>query len=855
MLTTARQRIARILTWRRARAYALVLIGLYVVAYVDVLILGSLPLNSGGAPVSGDYIAFHTAGQLVASGQAPLMYDHDTVVRIQDHLLQGLIPGFYDAYRNPPFFALIYAPLSGLELLQGFVAWWAISLACLALAIKLLLDEVPALSPRWRGVLIFVFAFAPVYFGLIDGENATVSLLLYALIYRAFARKQDRPLGVWAALGLFKPQLFFVFPLIFLVTRRWQSLLSYALTAIVLAAISFAMVGADGTQAWFRVLLEHEGGNALANAWRMASAKSFLDTLLPSIPVVSLVTYAVVTAALLFLLWQVWRRPAPTLNLPVAFALTTLVAVLVDPHLVDYDLTVLVAAGIVAYTLAPRYLLLIVPIYLVTIFRVQLSVGESGLLVTPPLLLVLTVWIFQETRQVAWYARHAEPARRADCPRLRSRLRPRRLPATEAATSATSAMREFLRVHASSGGVLLVGTVVGGVLAYFSVALSARVLGAAEFGLLGALLGVANLAGVAARPAYLLVTHLTARTKMQGDPEGLRDLATAALAFSAGLGLVLLAGVSLTLPALESFFQMTEAGPLFVVALVIAGMVCTQFLTGFVSGLHRFRTIAFSTVADPLARVIVIAPLALLLGVSGSLLSYVAGLLVISVIAIRSIGGLGWSLPALDLVRGSLRIGGASIALTLAAALIQNLDLVLLRSYAPVDQVGFYAAAASLGNVLFALCAPLYLPAFPRTVSAHSEGKPTLPIVSEIVLLIGGICALAIVGSLVLGGSATQLLFGPTFDGVGVYVPAYLAKVTALLLLGTLSQYALAIGATNVIYVASAIAVLGPGVVFFTHPDPLTTAIVMVGFAAAGALSIALLLGVSGGARTVTVNE
>jgi hypothetical protein len=398
VLTTARQLAARILTWRRARAYALVLIALYVVAYVDVLVLGSLPLNSGGAPVSGDYIAFHTAGQLVASGQASLMYDHDTVVGIQDHLLQGLSPGFYDAFRNPPFFALVYAPVSHLDLLQGFIGWWMVSLACLVAAIKLLLDDVPALSPRWRGVLIFTFAFAPVYFGLIDGENATVSLLLYALIYRAFARKHDRALGVWAALGLFKPQLFFIFPLIFLVTRRWQSLLTYTATALVLGAISFAMVGVDGLQAWTRVLLEHEGGNALANGWRMASAKSFLDTLLPGIPLLSVLGYAAVTAALLLLLWQVWRRPAP--NLPVAFALTTLVAVLVDPHLVDYDLTVLVAAGVVAYALVPRYLLLIVPIYLVTIFRVQIPVAEAGLLLTPPLLLALTGWIYRENRAI-----------------------------------------------------------------------------------------------------------------------------------------------------------------------------------------------------------------------------------------------------------------------------------------------------------------------------------------------------------------------------------------------------------------------------------------------------------------------
>src|SRR5262249_37725424 len=152
-----------------------------------------------------------------------------------------------------------------------------VSLVCLGVALALLLDDAPGLRSRWRGLLIFVLAFPPVYFGVIDGENATISLLLFALIFRAFARGQDRALGVWAALGLFKPQLFFVFPLIFVITRRWRALGAYVVTAAVLFAVSLALVGVDGMQTWVRVLLEHESGNALANTWRMTSAKAFLD--------------------------------------------------------------------------------------------------------------------------------------------------------------------------------------------------------------------------------------------------------------------------------------------------------------------------------------------------------------------------------------------------------------------------------------------------------------------------------------------------------------------------------------------------------------------------------------------------
>jgi O-antigen/teichoic acid export membrane protein len=416
-------------------------------------------------------------------------------------------------------------------------------------------------------------------------------------------------------------------------------------------------------------------------------------------------------------------------------------------------------------------------------------------------------------------------------------------------------MREVFRGQASTSGVLLFGTVVGGVLAYLSIALSARVLGAAEFGLLGAMLGGVSLASVAVRPAYLLVTRLTARTRTRGDLQAVRDLATAAALFSIVVGLLLLAGTWLGLPALQQFFQTTEAGPLYAVALVIAGTMCAQFFTGFVSGLHRFTTVAFSTIAEALARLVVVFPLALLLGVTGSLLSYLVGLLMTIGIGVKSIGGLGRTIPPIRIDRGSLQLGGASASLTLTAALGQNLDLVLLRSYAPPIEVGLYAAAASLGNVLFALSAPLYLPAFPRSVTAHAEGKPTWPIVSEVLLLTGLICAVAVVASIVLGGSVTQILFGPTFSGAGLYVTAYLVKVTALLLFGILSQYALAIGAIGAIYVGSAVANGGPALLLVVHPTPLATALVIAASAAAGAFSIAIILWISNRARFATSRE
>src|SRR5438105_11195803 len=132
-------RLLTLLTWKRARAYALVLLLLYVVAWLDVLALGSPPLNSSGTPLGGDYIAFHTAGRLLLEGRASELYDHAAVSGVQDALLGGRVPGFYDAFRNPPFYTSLFAPLALLDLLPGFAVFAVLSTACLALALSLLL--------------------------------------------------------------------------------------------------------------------------------------------------------------------------------------------------------------------------------------------------------------------------------------------------------------------------------------------------------------------------------------------------------------------------------------------------------------------------------------------------------------------------------------------------------------------------------------------------------------------------------------------------------------------------------------------------------------------------------------------
>src|SRR5438552_2067064 len=125
-LARARAWSERLLTWKRARNYSLGLVFIYVFAWCYVVVTGDPPLNKSGIPIGGDFIAFYTAGRIVLSGEAAHVYDHDRVVAVQDQALGGRAPGFYDAFRNPPFFVLPFVPLAALDLLPGYAVWFTV---------------------------------------------------------------------------------------------------------------------------------------------------------------------------------------------------------------------------------------------------------------------------------------------------------------------------------------------------------------------------------------------------------------------------------------------------------------------------------------------------------------------------------------------------------------------------------------------------------------------------------------------------------------------------------------------------------------------------------------------------------
>jgi len=385
-----------------------------------------------------------------------------------------------------------------------------------------------------------------------------------------------------------------------------------------------------------------------------------------------------------------------------------------------------------------------------------------------------------------------------------------------------AAMWSEFRIQIKQGTPLAFGTVIAALCSYVALATSARLLGPAEFGVLGAILAVLSVVAVALRPLHTSATHLAARAA--SDRRVVSGLTGPLLVSSIALTCVVAIAFALLDDPLTSALHIQDRRVLWVAAPLIGLQVWWLLESGLIAGMQRFHLFALDSIADAAVRALVIAPLTLIAGVAGSVAAYATGVAVAGALGAAQLGGLRWRLPRHVFDRELLDVGGGSILLTLAISAAQNLDVLFLRTYADPEAVGRYAACATIGNFLFALSAPLYVPLYPRTVRALKERLPTLPILASVLLPFAVTGVVAVGVSWAFGQFATGLFFGAQFAPAGDVLPAYFTKIVCLGAMFIVGQYALATRRSPTIVPGTLLALACVSVIPVIRPEPFQAA-------------------------------
>lgn len=313
--------------------------------------LGGLASKGGktdlqGNPPGVDHLAFYHAARLVRDGEAHRLYNYN---ELRDESYQQRLLGWhwdgFEAYRNPPFYALLYVPTASLSYHASFAIWTAINFALLALAIRLLKPERPL------RVFLWSLTFYPVFAVVSFGQNTFISLAIFAGVYRLLCNERPLAAGLVAGLLFFKPQLLvglFVW-WAFDPRRYWRAGLGVITTGAVLAGVSWLVVP-DSSRA-FVLALPDIARFAEFGLWNVVNPKTFFALLLPGMADIAPALAVLCALAGVALARQVKKATGGAVG--AMFPVAVFLSLWASPHALVYEWALLVAAAVVLWERFP----------------------------------------------------------------------------------------------------------------------------------------------------------------------------------------------------------------------------------------------------------------------------------------------------------------------------------------------------------------------------------------------------------------------------------------------------------------------------------------------------------------------
>ncbi len=314
-----------------------------------------------------DYMmTFYVAGHLSAVGRQSELYPPPEATafvnapfdKAAHTLLHSLPPKITAIYMYSPLVAFFFAPLSMLSPTWSLLLWQLLSLIGLCLSCKMLADATEGDFPQ---SLLLCSLFAPVFITLWSGQlGLALGLLPLCFGYFLLLERRTVAAGLIWSLLLLKPQYLVLagfITLVLVLKTNYRLLFGLIAGITLLAAANFLLFSPDLIMRWFTI---HKLSDTLFTDSRYG-VPAHLVTSLPAdvlllLPVSSRSAWkwpVYFSALILWLigLWYCWKihssqwqwRTKISLSVAIGCVLSSLAL----PHLLYYDLCILIPAGFV----------------------------------------------------------------------------------------------------------------------------------------------------------------------------------------------------------------------------------------------------------------------------------------------------------------------------------------------------------------------------------------------------------------------------------------------------------------------------------------------------------------------------
>lgn len=312
----------------RMRTYPRLLAVIYAIVILALWVTSKGMVDFNGKPLGTDFLTFWTAGQLSLAGQAASAFDPDAIIAVQRALVPDSTQQFLWHY--PPTFQLVAALLATMPYLVAYASFTG---ASLVLFVVMLRPLVP-----WREAGVLLLALPGTFVCVMHGQN---SLLSAALLGGALLFLDRRPVVAGVCIGAlaYKPQLAALFPLVLLITGRWQVIAAAAVTGLMFAGLATVVFGVDLWRIFaanLPLVLKVTGEGYLP--WhKMPSVFVYLRQIGVGMSAAYAVQTAVAMAAIAVTAFVWWRAGATRL----AGATLVCATLLLTPYTFDYEMAIL----------------------------------------------------------------------------------------------------------------------------------------------------------------------------------------------------------------------------------------------------------------------------------------------------------------------------------------------------------------------------------------------------------------------------------------------------------------------------------------------------------------------------------
>jgi O-antigen/teichoic acid export membrane protein len=346
--------------------------------------------------------------------------------------------------------------------------------------------------------------------------------------------------------------------------------------------------------------------------------------------------------------------------------------------------------------------------------------------------------------------------------------------------------------------LLVVLTLVASALNYLSNVIFSRVLDPVGFGELTTLLALSVILTVPTGAAQTVIAERVAVHAAAGRMDTIRYLIRHSVGHVAAIaGLVALLYV-LAIPLVIEVLSLRVPGP----AIALSGVIFFGFLVpiafAVLQGLDRFVTFGLMLVAVSLSRIVFGVTWAWAGGgAGGAIAGQALGMGVILALS-------AWLLRDLLLGRGTgaaksglrrrpdVRTLSASAAF-IAFAVISNLDVLLAKVFLSREEVGIYAAVATVGKIVTFMPAAIAVAMVPNAARAqHSEGDSSR-VLRLAALLVAGTAIVTAIPAVVAPHLLVSLMFGPGYEAAEAAVLPIVCAGAGLAMLNLLVVYSVAI--------------------------------------------------------------